>query len=375
VRTFGKPIAAVVLLALAFAWATPAAHAAGLLPAAGFTIEQIGVVPHARELAITPSGDLVVGTLTPVVYLLSNAEGHPRPPVAIVTLPDEKAAGVAVGADAIYVGTTSGVWKIPYAAGRVPQGVSAQIARVRTEGTGGHSTTSVAVSPRGVYVSVGSSCNACVEHDPTRASILRVTAQGLVRAASRIRNAIALAVDPENGDLWAGVAGQDELAHGHPFEMFDDVDAHGGVPDYGWPDCYEDRVPVAQADCSHVAVSQGIFPGYETPIGAVFYPTSLRGRYAFPAAWRGGAYVTLHGSWHTPRVPPRVVFIPIRGRAPTIRVDWRDPSAQWQSFVEGYQDAAGTRVGRPTGVAVGPQGSLFVADDLTGAIYRIRPNT
>ena len=129
-------------------------------------------------------------------------------------------------------------------------------------------------------------------------------------------------------------------------------------------------------------VPRVIFPAYETPIGATFYPQRPQGRYAFPSPYRGGAFVTLHGSWHGPGeglpgyIPPRVVFIPMRGDDPQRSIDWANPSKQWDEFVGGYQAAGSSdRIGRPTGITIGPEGSLFVADDLTGAIYRIRPRT
>jgi glucose/arabinose dehydrogenase len=68
-----------------------------------------------------------------------------------------------------------------------------------------------------------------------------------------------------------------------------------------------------------------------------------------------------------------VAFVPFAGAAPARAVNWSDPTAQWNDFFTGFQDAEGARIGRTTGVAVGPQGSLFVADDQTGNVYRIRP--
>jgi glucose/arabinose dehydrogenase len=62
------------------------------------------------------------------------------------------------------------------------------------------------------------------------------------------------------------------------------------------------------------------------------------------------------------------------GDAPATAVNWTDPTKQWSDFVSGFQLADGTtRVARPTGVAVGSAGSLFVADDQNGLVYRIRP--
>jgi glucose/arabinose dehydrogenase len=63
----------------------------------------------------------------------------------------------------------------------------------------------------------------------------------------------------------------------------------------------------------------------------------------------------------------------MHGDAPRTPVDWSNPDAQWHEFVGGFQQPDGSRIGRPTGVAVGIDGSLFVADDGSGTIYRIRP--
>jgi glucose/arabinose dehydrogenase len=344
---------------------------------AGFAIEAIAHVPHARELALTPNGDLLVGTNGPEVDIVPDAEGDAGEPSIFARVPDDEASGLALASDALYVGATLGVWRVPYVRGeRRAAGRAERVFAVRTGGAGGHSTTSVALSDRRLYASIGSSCNACEERDPTRATIQTMTPTGAdaTARAVHIRNAIALAVDPTTGDLWAGAAGQDELPHGHPYELFDDVSARAETPDYGWPTCVENRLPVRPGnDCSHVAVPLVAFPAYETPIGATFYPNAVNGRYAFPAAWRGGAFVALHGSWHRPLVSPLVAFVPIEGRAPHTAVDWKDPTKQWRPFVTDWQAADGRRIGRPTGIAVGADGSLFVADDDAGTVYRIRP--
>jgi glucose/arabinose dehydrogenase len=342
----------------------------------GFSIAVIAHVRAARELAAAPNGDLLVGTNGRDVVLVPGADGTPGPPHAFVRLDDGHAAGVALAGDWLYIGSLHGVWRVPYHPGDTTARAAPQrLAAVRTIVDGGHSTTSVAVSGNVLYASVGSSCNACVESDPTRATIqqLALDGSGMHPAALNIRNAIALAVDPASGALWAGVAGQDELEPGHPYEIFDDVGAHGGTPDYGWPYCYENRRPAHPGrSCAAAVVARVVFPAYETPIGAAFYPERPSGGHPFPAPYRGGAFVSLHGSWHQPPVAPRVVFVPMHGDEPVTAVNWRDPSTQWTPFVEGFQAVDGTRIGRPTGVAVGAGGSLFVADDEAGVVYRIR---
>jgi glucose/arabinose dehydrogenase len=344
----------------------------------GFVLEPIAHVDGARELAVAPNGDLFVGTSGNTVVLIPDAQGKPGAPITFATLPDHPVAGVALGGDWLYVGAQFGVYRIPYHTGdRRPRGAPQKIASVRTSGVSrDHSTTSVAFSRGVLYASVGSSCNACdPELDATRATIQQMAPDGTMMKprAVDIRNAIALAVDPSNGHLWAGVAGRDDLEHGHPYEIFDDVSSHPGVPDYGWLKCYDDHQPIAGASCAGVVVPEAAFPGYETPIGAAFYPLEASGPYAFPARYRGGAFVALHGSWHQPPVPPRVAFLPFSGGHPAKPVDWHDPAAQWTEFLGGCQAADGSRSCRPTGVAVGPDGSLFISDDDGGAVWRIRP--
>jgi glucose/arabinose dehydrogenase len=354
-----------------------AAQSASPTVPAGFTIERIATVPHARELAAAPNGDLFVGTSTHTVFVVTDATGtaSAKP---FVTLDDAPVAGITIDGERMYIGSQFGVWELPYRSGdREPRAQARKIATMRNGISRDHTTTSVAVAGGVLYASAGASCNNCQpELDPTRASIqqMDLDGSGMHPKAIHIRNAIALATNPATHTLWAGVAGQDELPHGHPYEMFDPVTLHAGVADYGWPYCYENHRAVDGHDCAGQTVARVVFPAYETPIGAAFYPEHQTGAYAFPERYRGGAFVTLHGSWHQPPVPPRVVFVPMDGDTPHTPVDWSDPSKQWTEFVGGFQSAYGSRVARPTGVAVGPDGSLYVSDDETGGIYRIRPS-
>jgi glucose/arabinose dehydrogenase len=372
-------LASLCALAAASASTAPQARAAGSVPLTvprGFTIERIASVPRARELAVAPNGDLFVGTTASAIYVVPDAEKNAGEPHRFAAIDDAPVAGVFVAGEWLYAGGQFGVWRIPYRSGDREARASAQkIASVRGGGGSGHSTTTVVFSKNELYASVGSSCNACAESDPTRATVQVMTPDGKsMRArAVDIRNAIALAVEPENGSVWAGVAGRDDLEHGHPYEIFDAITAHAGTPDYGWTKCYDDRKPIGGASCAGVTLPRVVFPAYDTPIGAAFYPADPKGAHAFPASYRGGVFVTLHGSWHQPPVAPRVAFVAFRNGEPAKAVDWSNPEAQWTEFGGGCQGADGTRACRPTGVAVGTDGSLFVADDGAGAVYRIRP--
>jgi glucose/arabinose dehydrogenase len=376
-------LAAVLFGALCFA---PAGDAAGQPQvAAGFRIETIAQVPKARELAALPNGDLLVGTESNLIYIIPGAEGSAQAPQVFARLPEGPANGVTFATDgAIYAASEFHVYKIAYTPG-AHSGTPVRIGSVRTGPISSHTdgdvhhTSSLAATKGALYVGVGSSCNACVEDDPTRATIqmMDLDGHGMKTRAKRFRNAIALTVNPVTGSLWAGGAGQDNLRYDHPYEFFDDVSAHGGVADYGWPACEEDHDPFGSgANCSATVAPRVELPAYSTIIGATFYPGNQHGRYTFPAAYRGGAYLAAHGSWHCcPATPPRVVYVPFTGDTPDRPVNWSNPDAQWRPFLTGFGSASAANYeGRPTGVAVGAQGSLFVGDDANSVIYRIRPN-
>jgi glucose/arabinose dehydrogenase len=362
----------------------------------GFLVETIASIPAARELVALPNGSLIVGTLGRDVYVVPDAEGRAVTPQVFATLDDDLAAGVAFAPSRseIYVATANYVWAIAYHGEAKAPNVR-RIADVRTgsivPGTDGdiHTTTSVAYAGGRLYVAAGSSCNAtvdggkrpCTEVDPTRAavSVMNPDGFGLTQRAKRIRNAIALTVNQETASLWVGGAGQDDLPFGHPYEFLDNLSAHRGDADYGWPECEENRhVYWPGYDCSATVEPLVELPAYSTIIGATFYPQHERGTYAFPAQYRGGLFAAAHGSWHRGAdgcfaAPPRVVFVSMDGDRPVKPIDWQNPDEQWTDFLSGFQTGCRTRIGRPTGVTVGPKGSLFVADDASGEIYRIRP--
>lgn len=366
---------------------TPVAEP-GLTVRGGLRIAKIASVAGARELAALPNGDLLVGTHSTNVYLVPNSEGPSNADVPLVfaAMPDNDAAGVAFDKSSctIFVGTTYGVYAIPYHDAETRAPSITKIARLRTvvsHGDDEHLTTSLAISNGIVYASIGSSCNACVESDPTRATIQQMHRDGsaIATRAIHFRNAIALTVNPASGSVWAGGAGQDALAVGHPYEFFDDLSAHPGIADYGWPGCEENHQTFgSHANCASTVIPRVELRAYSTIIGAIFYPAAATGNYVLPTSYRGGVFLTAHGSWHQVNgkyySAPQVVFVAMNGDVPKAPVYWSDPVTQWVPFITGFQLSNGTtRIGRPTGLAVGGKGSLFVADDLAGAIYRVRP--
>lgn len=348
-------------------------------------------MPGARELAALPNGDLIAGSRGSDVFLIRGAESDSAHVQVLAHLPDAQASGVtySVRRHELFVGTENAVYAARYTAGADRlEGGPVRIARVRSGGIPAgsdgdvHRTTSVAFDDAhdALYVSVGSSCNACAEIDGTRASIFAMHPDGggAHKIAKRIRNAIALTIDPQTHALWAGDAGQDNIPFGHPYEFVDNVTSHAGIADYGWPECEENRhAYVSGASCGGTVVPLVELPAYSTIVGATFYPSDLRGRFAFPHAYSGGLFVAAHGSWHRTTAgayaaEPLVAFVPMKNGSPATPANWSDPHAQWNPFVTGFQSGLARR-GRPTGLAVAPDGSLFVADDAADAIYRVRP--
>ncbi|MDB4947084.1 MAG: L-sorbosone dehydrogenase [Labilithrix sp.] len=357
---------------------------AGITPAAGLVIEAIAKVSGGRHITPLPNGDLLVGTQGDSVYLVPHADAAKAgDPVVFATLDDTPVHGVFFHQPSctVYASGQTSIFRLPYEDGQKSATKPDPIARVRTMGTGGHATTSVTMAGGSLFASVGSSCNACIESDPTRASVqmLAPDGTGMTTYAKRIRNAIALTTNPATNVVWAGVAGQDSLPAGHPYEFFDAVTTHPPGADYGWPDCEENKKAYASgADCSNVVVPAVVFPAFSTLIGAAFYPLAPTGAHALPAPYRGGAIVAAHGSWHkdgaTFSSAPRVAFVAMNGDVPAKPVDWTNPTTQWTDLVGGFETADRTaRVGRPAGVAVGRDGSVFVTDDDQGLVYRIRP--
>ncbi len=367
-------------------------------------------------------------TCSSTVYIVPSADGllAAGAPAPFVTVPDAEAQGIAYSATTgmVYIATTFGVWEVPYHTGDQSEPASAlfEIAHVRTGSisptTDGdvHANTSIAISGSTLYIGVGSSCNRCQETDPTRAVILKTTLPTTPQVAApqptavaiNFRNPLALTVNPRTGTLWGGGAGQDCLsvtsglygsqfptscgaqdneyaANGHPYEFMDHVSTSAaasgnGVANYGWPLCEENHVSYGNSGaCTNVepAIES---PAYSTVMGVTFYPSGSTASYAFSSHYGGGMFMALHGSWHENAngidvSPPNVVFVPMSGDSPVTPVNWAAPAAQWSAFLSSYQDNLGNRYGQPAGLAVGPQGSLFVADDMMNVIYRIRPGT
>ena len=248
-----------------------------------------------------------------------------------------------------------------------------------------------------LYVSIGSSCNACLEDtvsSPIRGSIYQYNADGSNGRlfARGLRNAEGLAMLPGTNDLWVVVNNRDEIAYpfndsnsksgqvitsyvdNHPPEEFTHVRDGGN---YGWPFANPnpdtssgyDNMPFDldvqfNAD-GHVnlnsldRINKGI-QAHSAPLGLKFLQNTL-----FPVAYRSGAVVALHGSWdRAQKTGYKVIYFPwdTTTQLPNQQVD----------LVTGWlNDSDQTFWGRPVDVVVDLQGNLLISDDQSGTIYKL----
>ncbi len=264
--------------------------------------------------------------------------------------------------DAWYVGVPSGVIRLEDAD---LDGVAEQRTTLIDDyPTSGHSTRTVEFLPDGrMVVSVGSSCNVCEEGDPRRAAVVVYdgpAATGEQIFASGLRNAVGLAVHPQSGQLWASNNGRDLLGDDLPPENIFIVQPG---KDYGWPRCHsgdiEDPDLGFPGSCQDAEPPLVEMQAHSAPLGIVFYTGD-----SFPESYQGDLFIAFHGSWNR-TIPTgyKVVRLPLDGSTPLGPVE--DFATGWLD--EGTQEVSG----RPVGLAVGPQGGLYVSDDKGGIIYRI----
>jgi glucose/arabinose dehydrogenase len=352
-----------------FGWgATPPAEDAfgGRIRAAdGFEVGLYAAVPKARFLRPTPAGDLLVSVPREgrIVRLVRDADGDGRPDGQETLLAGlDNPHGIDLHDGWLYVGEGSAVARVRFdvASGRV-SGEPERIVSGLPEG-GNHWTRTVRVGPDGfLYVSVGSSCNVCIEEDERRAALLRfrLDGSGAEVYARGLRNAVGFDWRPGTGELFATDNGRDLLGDDFPPCELNRV-VRGG--DYGWPFANGDRQLDPDFGAGHEARAAASIPpahgfaAHNAPLGIVF----LRGA-ALPEGYRGAALVALHGSWNRTRKDGYQV----------VSLHWEpDGTIREEDFLVGFLEDENV-IGRPVDVAEGPDGTIFVSDDYAGAVYRV----
>jgi len=380
-------------------------------------------VGHTRHMTVSPQGVVYVNTWSGVYY------GNDKPPEGgfLVALQDtdgdgkadkterfgagvaEKATGgtgIALYGGALYAEQNDGILKFAMTEGTaVPTGKPEKVVSGFPM-TGDHFMHPFVIDKDGnLYVNSGSASNACelkarqpgskgrepcTELD-TRGGIWKYDAKKTGqrfaagdRYATGIRNSGGQTFDAA-GNLFAVQHGRDQLPENYPAfytpevgrelpaEVMVQVEMGG---DYGWPYCYYDgrqrkmmRAPEyggdgkTTGDCTMKKTPAAHFPAHWAPNDVLIYTGT-----AFPKEWQGGAFVAFHGSWNRAPGPQggyNVVFQPLlEGSA-------SDPYVVFADGFAGAEKAPGRAEHRPSGLAMGPDGALYISDDVKGRIWRV----
>ena len=397
----------------------------GLKLPAGFcaTIFADGV-GHARHLVVAPNGVVYVNTWSGRYYgndtphaggflvALQDTTGKGKADVEKrfgETVQSGGAGGTGIGLykDGLYAEINDKIVRYALPAGSiVPQGPSVPVV-TELPLTGDHPMHPFTIDRDGsMYIDVATPTNACqvknrIPHSPgispcteleTRGGIWRYDANETNQAfspagrfATGIRNAEGFGIDAAD-HIFVTQHGRDQLHANWPELYKPEEEAtlpaeellllkRGG--DYGWPECYYDAVqrklvlaPEYGGDggrtigvCANKTAPIAAFPAHWAPNAMTLYDQEQ-----FPAHYRQGVFIAFHGSWDRAPYPQsgyNVVFQALDGD---------HASGNCEIFADGFAGATespGQAAHRPSGLAVGPDGALYVSDDVHGRIYRI----
>jgi glucose/arabinose dehydrogenase len=343
---------------------------------AGFEVSLFAdELDNPRMIYVLPNGDVLVMESLPQqspsrIVLLRDTTKTGKPNLRQSFLRRlNMAFGMALIGNRFYVGNTDGIVVFPYRSGDTQ--IKRRPEKILDLPSGGHYTRNLLADPAGkkLYISVGSSSNVDEQHvdekDPRRAAILQVNpdGSGMRVFAAGMRNPVGMDWEPRTNTLWTVVNERDMLGD----ELVPDYLT--GVRDgafYGWPYAYfgQNEDPRKKSQRPDL-VARTIKPDFAlgshvAALGLAFYQGT-----SFPAHYHGGAFIGMHGSWNrSDLVGYKVAFVPFQnGR----------PSGPLEDFLTGFiaNQQTSQVYGRPVGVAVWTDGSLLVADDDAGKVWRV----
>ena len=274
----------------------------------------------------------------------------------------------------VYIANTTSVVRFPYKAGDLkassgPETIVPTLPGYAQLRGGGHWTRDVVFSQDGkrMFVSVGSGSNVDdTDNNPKefhRADVLEYTPAGkFVKIyASGIRNCVGETINPTTGQLWCSTNERDRLGDNLVPDYITHVQENGF---YGWPFYYMGNNQDPRHAGKHpelaskVLVPDVLLQPHFASLEMQFYEGS-----EFPIGYKGDAFAAEHGSWNkSKRAGYEVIRVPMKGGQAT---------GEYEDFLTGFVTADGKVWGRPVGVAVANDGSLFVSDDGTNSVWHV----
>lgn len=341
--------------------------------APGYRVELFAQgLQNARFLRFSPGGSLVVsqprlGRLT-LVQRDENGDGRSDGTHVLIENLDRPHGfdfGTGALAGQLFVGEGGAIARTAYSeAGVDTLHVDGEPTRIVTgipEGEN-HWTRTLRIGPDGLlYLTVGSSCNACLEKDSRRAAMLRYAADGTGEEiyAAGLRNSVGFDWRPGTTELYATDNGRDLLGDDTPPCELNRIE-RGAF--YGWPYAWGMNQPDPEfgkgqpAQLRAAIAPVHAFGAHQAPLGIAFLRSPSQ-----PADYQGAALVALHGSWNRSALSGYKVISLHFGEGG--RIEQRD-------FLTGFQ-VGDDVIGRPVDVAEGPDGAIYVSDDYAAAIYRV----
>ena len=321
-------------------------------------------VPNARVMRMTATGDMVISSMRPgnVILLHADADGDGVSDGRTTLFSGlDTPHGLALHDGYLYVAEMTQISRARFNAAARTVGEREVIFAGMPAG-GNHRTRTIGIGTDGMlYVTVGSSCNVCVEEQPYRAEMVRMNADGSGAAtyATGLRNTVGFDWQPATGHLYGTDNGRDLLGDDTPHCELNHIEVDA---DYGWPWAYDDKVvdpDYGPGNEDKVAASKGMahgFGAHRAPLGIRFLQPGLE-----PAGFEGAALVALHGSWNRSTLAGyKVVSLHFDDGG---NIEQRD-------FLTGFEENEDV-IGRPADVVQGSDGAIYIADDYAGAVYRV----
>ncbi|MGB3546391.1 MAG: YbhB/YbcL family Raf kinase inhibitor-like protein [Saprospiraceae bacterium] len=337
---------------------------------AGFEINVFAdELENPRIMAVSRNGTVYVTRRKPGdVMMLRDTDGDGRADTRQAVAHRPGMHGIAITGDTMYLLTVKELYLTKIKADGTLEPLQRLIDDLPDGGQ--HPNRMVVIGPdHYLYVTAGSTCNACDEPNPENATMLRISPDGKSRTiyASGLRNTIGYGFQPGSGDLYGMDHGIDWLGDNEQHEELNQI-VKGTA--YGWPYIYADNqynpadYPPGDITMEQWAARSAAAIGKYTPHAAPMQLAYYTGN-KFPTDYQNDAFITMRGSWN--RQPPSGYEV--------VRIHFEDGKpAEFQPFVQGFITKEGSdwgHHGRLCGLAQAGDGSLLFTDDTNGVIYRV----